>query len=230
MKFVSKLRRSIIGESIFSLTVTRGCHSRERLHFSASPTFLYSIEKRVRKMLLVSRAKAALHRRSFSMEIRIVSKRKNLWENRRNDLNSIYPVFNIKINSPFKEIRERKFEFRDKIFKRWQRNQVTSMIRRNVLSANREREYARRGRRKSSRNEFRRLKKRGKMREFHERVVKTRPRCKGEGRMGKGITVSWTTFGSWIDGAGGEDEDWIQVIRLRFSIGQLPLIRGYIAA
>lgn len=54
-------------------------------------------------MLLVSRAKAALHRRSFSMEIRIVSKRKNLWENRRNDLNSIYPVFNIKINSPFKE-------------------------------------------------------------------------------------------------------------------------------
>lgn len=73
MKLVPKLRRSIIGESIFSLTATSATRGREFTFQLYRPS--YSIEKRVRKMLLVSRVKEVL-RRSFRIEIRIV------WEER----------------------------------------------------------------------------------------------------------------------------------------------------
>lgn len=75
------------------------------------------------------------------------------------------------------------------------------------------------------------LKKRGKMREFYERVGKHDRSVKVKEEWERVLPVSWTTLEVGSMGrASGEDENWIRVIRLRFSIGQLPLIRGYIAA
>lgn len=88
-------------------------------------------------------------------------------------MNRICPAFNIKINSPFKKTRKRKFQFRDKFLEDDSEIDVARFVETSPLRG--EREYARREENgvERSRTTFEKARENAViLREFHERVGK----------------------------------------------------------